>query len=838
MNIKTLCDAVLIVEFIRAHQGKSVEEAIELAAVPMHLREQLKGYFAPPLDIIAPDQILNKQENLPKCDPQHDSSQQYYGALEKYLIDVKGRPKSTVGSLAESSLQTIRRFPKPNGADAFQVRGLVLGHIQSGKTANMAALIARAADEGYKLIIVLGGFWKDLRSQTQTRLDQEITGYSDEPAEGPYVVHDSGLPKWVRLTGSGLDRDFTPGPNDLNPSTPKLAVIKKNQKIEHLTNWLKKSPVPLSDLPALIIDDEADQGSIDTNYGKTDDDGEPIDPSATNRRIRALLKALPKSVYVGYTATPFANVLIDSNADDDLYPRDFIISLPEPAGYFGPRRLFGLGLDPSDLSPAAQEKPALNVIRHVKDEDLQQIDSALARQSNECPDVLQKALISFLLSCCGRMARGQEKNHFSMLVHPSPKTDPHRIFASAIEIELNLLKNAASFPKKFPNVMSQAREMWEKDFMHVTVEQKDATMPVQDFEIVWKFAKSVLEETEIKVLNIHSDDRLDYTGSPKRYIVVGGNKLSRGLTLEGLSVSVFTRSANQYDTLLQMGRWFGYRPGYADLTRIYVDPDMADRFAELARVEDELRADLRKYAQEPDPPTPMDLKPIIRSHPTLAITARSKMGAGKPMNLSFQNTMSETISFPVARKDYLEKNINATKALIATLSETAMRDTLKGTFLWRDIPASKILDYIGSYEFSKDARDVNRINLMNYISRQNTKGELTHWDVILPHGNKENEPYTWSQDVITHKIRRSPLTPSSIRQLKSPSDINFWRTNSGRDEKDPKYGALVLYLVDKKSESESGLKFAMEGPNSEDLLGMVLVFPESKSNATIEYVSQ
>jgi len=835
--IKTLSDAVTIVEFLMSHQGKSIDEAIKETDIPLHLQEQVNKYFAPPLDIIPPDLIGENKQQLPKCDPINDSNQQYFGALQRFLIDVRERPKSIVGSLSETSLNIIRRLPKPDAVDTFQIRGLVLGYIQSGKTASMAALISRAADEGYKLFIVLGGLWKDLRAQTQTRLDQEIAGYSDEPKEGPYVQYDPHLPKWVRLTRSGLDGDFTSGgPNDLNPLTPKLAVIKKNKKIEALMEWLKKSPVPLKDLPAIIIDDEADQGSIDTNYGRTDEDGEQIDPSATNRRIRDLLKALPKCVYIGYTATPFANVLIDATVEEDLYPRDFIMSLPEPANYFGPRKLFGLGMEPSDLSPTSAEKPALDIIRDVNDSDIDEIDQALEFKG-DCPRVLSDALLSFVLSSCGRSARGQTKEHFSMLVHPSQKTYPHGIFADAIRKELDFLRGVATYPKKFPDMMKRAQDMWDNDFRKVTRNQNNPQLPEYDFGFIWKFAKSILDAIEIKVLNINSEDKLDYNGISKRYIVVGGNRLSRGLTLEGLSVSVFTRSANQYDTLLQMGRWFGYRPMYADLTRIYVDRQMADRFKELARVEDELRADIKKYAQEPDPPTPLELKPVIRSHPALAITSRSKMGAGRPVHISFQNKSSETVSFPLGNKDFLKKNIDAGKGLIMQLIKSGIScQQHDGTYIWKDLSASTIIDFLNTYEFSRDGREVNRNSLINYIKRQNDNGELTLWDIVLPRGNQKREPYSWTKDIFIHRIQRSPLTDTSIRVLQSPSDVDFWREQNGRDKKDSKHGCLMLYLIDKNSASPEGRKFFPDP--AEDLLGLVLIFPKSKSNATIEYISQ
>ncbi len=836
MTIRTLSEAANIVEFLISKQKISVEEAIKTAEIPLHLREQLIKYFKPPLEITPADLIVDNTQKITRCDPEKDSPQQYFGAFREFLINTEDWTKPKIDSLTETSLSLIRRLPKPDSADKFQIRGLVLGYIQSGKTANMAALIARAADEGYKLFIVLGGLWKDLRAQTQRRLDKEIAGQSDDPLDFPCVKYDENLPKWVRLTGSGTGRDFTSGPNDLNPQTLKLAVIKKNSRIEALAKWLKKSPVPIDNLPAVIIDDEADHGSIDTNYGKMDDDGERISPTATNKRIRDLLQLFPKCIYIGFTATPFANVLIDAGAEEDLYPRDFIVSLPEPPGYFGPRKLFGLGMEPSDLSPSVKEKPELNIIRIVDDHDLDEIDEVF-KSKLASSRVLSDALLTFVLSCCARLARRQDKDHFSMLVHPSQKTEPHRKFADVIRGELLYLKKAAALPDKFPDAIKRAKEMWESDFLKVTHAQKDSNLTEYKFETIWKFAKQLIDSIEVKILNSHSDDRLDYDTTPRRYIVVGGNKLSRGLTLEGLSVSVFTRNANQYDTLLQMGRWFGFRPDYYDLTRIFVSQLMAEHFAELARVEDEFRADCKKYSQEPDPPTPLQLKPIIRSHPAMAITSRMKMGAGKPIYISFQNILSETVTFPVDNKSLLEKNIKSAHSLISGLSKIRQKSPEDGNYIWSDISSETIIEFLNDYEFSREARDVNRQNLVNYIKRQNQNNELISWDVVLPHGSKKMPSYTWAKGVITHKIFRRPFTAHSIKVLSDPNDIETWKIISGHDRENPKFGCMMLYLIDKTVHSKR-FKFFPDPVKSEDILGLVFVFPKSKSNATVEYVSQ
>lgn len=837
--IKTPADAIAIVEFLISQQGKSVESAIDLADVPLQFKDYVRKYFAPPLEIFSPDLIIGKTQQTPRCDPRNDSLQQYFGTLQRFLINERKRSKSEIGTLSKTSLELIHHLPKPNEVNEFQERGLVVGHIQSGKTGMMAALIARAADEGYKLFIVLGGLLKDLRAQTQQRLDQEVTGESEDLSDGPFAQHDLGVLPWTRLTKSGLNGDFRAGTtSELNPTAPKLAVIKKNKHIESLAHWLESTHISLKELPAIVIDDEADHASINTNYGKKDDDGESIDPSATNKRIRKLLSVLPKHVYVGFTATPFANVLIDVD-EDDLYPKDFIATLPEPPKYFGPRKLFGLGMGPSDLSPHEQEKPLLDVIRYVDDKDLDEIDKAFeSRGSVIRPRVLTRALLAFILSCSTRLARGQEREHFSMLVHPSQKTEPHRIFADAINKELEFLKGAATRPAKFPDIIGQAKEMWETDFQRVTREQDDADLENYNFETIWKFAKELIGSIEIKVLNIHSRDKLDYKGTPKRYIVVGGNKLSRGLTLEGLSISLFTRNSNQYDTLLQMGRWFGYKPQYYDLTRIYVNKSLAERFAELARVEDELRADLQKYSQQPNPPTPLELMPRIRNHPTMAITSKMKMGAGRPVSISFENTTQQTVSFPVDNKKLLHDNINAASAFINSLPRTPQNTNKEGMHIWKDVKAESVLKFIDSYVFSTEATNVNRQNISNYIKRQNTNGELILWDIVLPKGSQYQKLHPWTKNIFTRKIERKPITPKSIGVLSNPADIEEWQGITGRDTKDQKRAAMMLYLIDRDSGLKKRIKFFEDVVNAEDILGLVFIFPESQSHQTVKYVSQ
>lgn len=825
-----------IVEHLVKHLGRPLDVAIREAGVPNYMIDQVKAYITGPVEILRPDLILAEQD-VPLCVPiADDAPQPYFAAFRDFLVNERKWDRSTVETLARTSNDLVERLPQPNGAKKFQTRGLVVGHIQSGKTANMAALMARAADQGYKLCIILGGLWNDLRSQTQRRMDQEITGHSDLGAiDGPFVTLDPTAPPWSRLTNAGLAGDFNPGThNDLNPQTPKLAVIKKHVTVLHrFTEFLRRANVRLEDLPALIIDDEADQASINTNYGKIVD-GEEVDPSKTNARIRALLAVLPKSVYVAFTATPFANVLIDAEVEEDLYPRDFIATLPEPRNYFGPRQLFGIGMSPSALSLEEASEPTLDIIRDIPDVQLDELE--VLGPGSDAPQILSDALLAFLLSSCARLARGQDDKHFTMFVHPSQRTDDHAAFRAAVENEMATFAVQAGRPRNFPEFTKRAKGMWERDFVPVIGSYGENPQAAPDFETIWKFAKTVTDAIEFKTLNYSSTDELDYTLPPKRYIVFGGNRLSRGLTLEGLSVSFFTRNATTYDTLLQMGRWFGFRPGYADLTAIYVERAMADQFADLARVELELRADLAKYARKPNPPTPRELMPKIRSHPALAVTPRNKMGAATSIRISFQNGESETVMFPMKDRAILRNNQQAARAFVRSLNAPPESVTAEGMHVWRDVPADHVMEFLNSYAFGA-APVVNRPNLTKYIRRQNARGELVLWDVVIPRGSGAAEPFYWSDEVLARKVERSAFKEQSIKVLRSPGDIVQWRKLCARTVDDPRRAGLLLYAIDRSSGLDKDKPLFPNG-DGEDIVGLVFSFPDSRSNETVEYVSQ
>ncbi len=835
--MKNFTDYKAIVDFLKTKKKKSLDEAIREAEVPPDMLNQIQDYFDPQkVTIKDVSTISDNEPDIVLCEPD-PGKEKYFRRFIDFIHNTRRWSRSIAENLSHTSNELLKRLPDPAKNNKFHYKGLVVGHIQSGKTANMSALIARAADHGYRFFIILSGRYRDLRLQTQNRMDQDITGKSENDLL-KCVEHENNTPQWNRMTIAEMDGDFQSGTAKLdpNPDTPKLAVIKKNIKVmEKLIQYLQSSTVKIKNFPVLIIDDECDDASIDINYTKDDKD----EPSKTNAKIRKLLKVFQKCAYVGFTATPYANVLIDADVPEDLYPKNFIAVLDEPKDYFGPRQLFGQG-NISDL----------DVIRLISESDEQSISES-DYFSDEVPEVIEKAILTYVLSCCARMARGQQDDHFSMLIHPSHRTNIHEQYKQWVTNHIDFLKQVTRHSSKVKEYMRAAEKIWETDFVKTSRSIGIDNSKVFIFEEVWKFAKGIVDSIEVKVLNSNFQDTLEYHKDKRRYIVVGGNKLSRGLTLEGLSVSLYLRpepsGGHKYDTLLQMGRWFGYRKGYHDLTRIFVNPKVADDFSDLAMVELELREDLKKYSRSQDPRTPLEIKPLIRAHHTMSVTSSLKFGAGRRINISLHGGIMQTVDFPLNDIQALKKNQQTVRSWLESLGAYSKDEMAKGGFTWKNIKPSQIIHLIKAYIFGKKATRVNQSVLTNYIERQNEKNELTDWAVVLPPGSGRGEPFPFVSGISTGKVirrlnKRKAERGTAIKVLIDPGDIKsvyetYKISPDIEHSTDPKKGALLIYVVDKKfgAGTDRALFPDSEG---EDIIGLAFVFPHSKSHATVEWVTQ
>ena len=530
----------------------------------------------------------------------------FWDRYKNYLQYVKHFNTNVVNEIDDMTDNVLdKMFDPTTQAVAVCKKGLVVGQVQSGKTANYTGLICKAADAGFNLIIVLAGALEDLRCQTQSRLDEGFLGLDTQIAR----AFNSGNNRWIGVglidhkskglvansyTTSATKGDFkkstatstAAGFNFLS-TEPMLFVIKKNSRIlQNLYNWLQANRHDLDTKKLLLIDDEADHYSINTK-----DAGER---TAINRGIRNLLNLFNQKTYIGYTATPFANIFIDINDQEDLFPRDFIISLPIPTNYIGPERFFGVNEDVD----AADDDKVIPAVTTINDYGLYIPDNHRKDdvKPQELPNSMKKAIKQFILNCAIRLVRGQEQQHNSMLIHASRYKNWHETITRLVDNEFRSYSNLIKADD--PDFLEELKNLYEgnddscsyKSYRSITEIVKTMDIGKNDnsiFHASWDNVKNELYNAVIKIkvkaINGDSKEELNYSnGHPVSVIVVGGDKLSRGLTLEGLSVSYFLRASKMYDTLMQMGRWFGYRPGYVDLCRLYLSEEVNEWYRHIA----------------------------------------------------------------------------------------------------------------------------------------------------------------------------------------------------------------------------------------------------------------
>ena len=628
----------------------------------------------------------------------------FWPSLERHLRSQE-KWRNAVDSIDRSSRLVTSLLGDPH-ASSSKVRGLVVGYVQSGKTANFTATIAKAADRGYKLFIVLSGIHNSLRRQTQVRMDEEL--------------RDLNPPNWSFLTDE--ERDFG-GHLDVagltSPQFRTLVVVKKNKsRLERLAAWLEHAADLgiLERCPVLVIDDEADQATVNTAK----------DVLHESTRIHELVKRIvntpPKCTYVGYTATPFANVLMNAKSEDTLYPKDWIAALPKPEGYFGSADIFNV-----DLADPSSEPDGYDIVRYIDESDSDELDRLAPfdppNHSFEMP-ALSDAVRWFLLATAARKARGQHK-HSSMLIHTSARIDEHEKVLTFVDRSL-LPELERSLHDPANEQHGKWKELWDSEVRREPAQRHGCE--ALDFAKVEEWLPWVLDHVKTVMDNSRSIDRLVYGDDPLPVIAVGGNTLSRGLTLEGLVCSYFARGARTYDALLQMGRWFGYRPGYEDLPRVWTSKDLWDDFRFLSLVEDELRVEIKRYFAENLRPGDVALR--IRTHPKLMVAAKNKLQLAVQGSTSFGGRHPQTTYFKLKDKTWLEGNEAAAKRLITAARTYADEEMVGPNVVLRDIPWSLVEEFLSAYRFH-DSSHMTTDSLKRYVGDQLKLGALSTWNIAV-----------------------------------------------------------------------------------------------------------
>ena len=751
-------------------------------------------------------------------------------------LQAKNFGEGNIASIDEASTKILSLLDHPK-QDEFRTRGLVVGFVQSGKTTNFTAVMAKAADRGYRLFIVLSGIHNTLRRQTQIRLAGDL-------------VH-ANPDLWHEVTTEL--KDFTPpGGNPQVFFATKghhmLLVVKKNAAVlRKLRDWLAKGGDHLASTPTLIIDDEADQSTVAT--------------AKINPLLYQVMSKFPKVGYIGYTATPFANLLINPADNTDFYPRDFIVNLPQPTDYQGTEILFGRellpGEDPADL-PGGYD-----MVRTVPDDE---VDDLKPRTKKEVADFypgvthsLRRSVEWFWLATAARKVRGGGNAHSTMLIHTTTETTVHERFKDP----LLQLKNRmlAGLSTNDPALLDRLQTTWAKETARVPASDFGETAVA--FEDLLAQLPDVVRATKVVIDNYRSTDRLDYESGPVTAIAVGGNTLSRGLTLEGLVSSLFVRAVSAYDTLLQMGRWFGYRNHYADLPRIWMTDELMDWFSHLATVEAEMRLDINRYMNPGL--TPLNFAVRLRTHPKMSITAKAKMTSAVRATAAYGGQLVESRFFNVSDDGlpWLEANAAAARSLVTRAardgSAAASRDQ---TALFTDVPHEHILGFLASYSFHERSSDGHSGRIAEYIRKRVRAGSLGRWSVGVI-GNSQPRADTKRCDlgagVDVRMVRRARLSYDEDRDFDGVADI---KTLSGsrdeaidldiasgqpkrseldqkRREQRPNDGLLLLYPIDPWSEptAKKG-RVALAAPTDDVVMGVAMVFPRPKDkDSDVDYMS-
>lgn len=689
----------------------------------------------------------------------------FWHRYERWLGQERNWPQAVLRELDEQTDKVLRRLEDPARDGKWDRRGMVVGSVQSGKTGNYTGLICKATDAGYRVIIVLAGMHNNLRSQTQLRLDEGFLGLATEKGDH---LHDRSARKGVgllegapelhvlSLTNSTEDGDFKKKAGNAVTGTlggvPTLIVAKKNGAIlRTLKDWLlhvgKKHGGKIPNMPLLVIDDEADQASINTKSKPKRREDEDEKVTVINRRIREILAAFEKSAYVGYTATPFANIFINPAAqkqhpdlEDDIFPRSFILNVRPPETYCGPARVFGFDEDPDTGIEGRQPLPLVNIVGdhdtyfphpHKKDFNPPGLPASLAR-----------AIRCFVLVCAIRRARGQATGHNSMLIHVTRFVDVQKRVADLVRAEFDALKRRVIHGDgaKTPTVTDELKTLWQEEFNNRDAELRGAAPSEVGRQVTWAQVEAELHEAvsriaEVKEINGTAGDVLDYINHPNGFnvIAVGGDKLSRGLTLEGLSVSYFLRTSRMYDTLMQMGRWFGYRPGYLDLCRLFTTDDLRLWYRHIALAEEELRRDFDDMAASGR--TPEDYGLRVRAHPAgMLVTAMNKMCHAQTLEFSYAGTLVQTAHFDTKRETR-ELNVEALVHFASKRSaptERLTRDKKRQAWIWDDVPAEILCDeFLARVSIHKECITVNSERIRQFIQSQVRQNELTKWTVAL-----------------------------------------------------------------------------------------------------------
>ncbi|MFC3449526.1 Z1 domain-containing protein [Amycolatopsis speibonae] len=782
----------------------------------------------------------------------------YWGHYIDYLRTRRSWHADAIANLDTATTRVVERLTNPSREKVGQTKGLVVGYVQSGKTANFTGVIAKSIDAGYRLIIVMTGTTNILREQTQRRLDMELVGRENilrgteesDPDAAQFVDYlddedwiadrfvrhgawpsEIGRPDIHRMTNRQFDyrrlqqgrsaleferRDRTKPlwhQDNLFISDARLIIVKKNATVlNNLVKDLKNTADRLENIPALIIDDESDQASVNTTDPRKWNEDKK-ERTTINKHLSALLDLLPRAQYIGYTATPFANVFVDPTDAKDIFPKDYLISLERPLGYMGAEDFHDLDLDP-DLERDFRSSKEMAHLRLLLD------------QKEDDDSELQAALDSFVITAAIKLYReacGSEPfKHHTMLVHETMRKAGQRSRAEAIQ---DLWRGAGYMSGR---ANSRLQALFDSDFAPVS-EALDMgyAMPVRYEELAQFIGEAVrrIAPNGNPVLVVNSDkdieqEDLDFDKRSVWRVLVGGNKLARGFTVEGLTVTYYSRRVGHAEALMQMGRWFGFRKGYRDLVRLFITPSVRDAFEAACRDEEHFRSELRQYATMVDGRpvfTPFDIPPLVARH-GLRPTAANKMYNAKLVERRTR-TKEPSSGYPLlTNQGALDRNIDACVPLLEAAKDLVSLSGKQRTFdaFLGEVSHQEMVSVLSALEWATPDKFTADLAWISSL----TEKVIDRWDVMLPQqksGKRVN-----IRDVAEFTVHgRTVGTDESIR---GNSESAHREAIDQIPRRTPTSGCAILYPVMKKDELNR--EITTDGYPSRMVMALMLQLPD------------
>lgn len=722
--------------------------------------------------------------------------------------------------LYSSTEKILSLLEDPQRPAPWDVRGLVVGNIQAGKTSNYIGLLAKAVDAGYKVIIVLAGMTNDLRSQTQARIDAGLLGYDSSSSGSVIRAQQKHKGRTIHAkTNRELNGDYGKTSSFVNirldGEDAVLYVVKKNVSIlrniyRDLQNNLETNGKISA--PMIMIDDEADNASVNGKQQEFDlMTGKPVskeemNPAEVNKYIRAILSCFDRSAYVAYTATPYANIFImpndretdtlnkvyDKKLDreitigEDLFPRNFIMEISSGSDYYGPEQIFG--------GEEFQGLPVVIPTSRFENEDeiikLGKSGKTVKWIATSMPLSMRYAIDCFLISAAGKKVRNTENRHNTMLIHVDRLNATQSEVLGWVKDYIDTIKNTfqVGTQDRQQSFLDQLHEIWMKEYEPKFDKIRNLTSDCSLTKLEWKEVEleirnilNVVECLEINSRNGKKGFEYDLYPNGRTVIAVGGDKLARGLTLEGLSISYFMRHSRMYDSLLQMGRWFGYRSGYIDLSRIFASTMLIRNFEIITKANADLSAQFKTLAGLQPQKTPRDFGLMVQTDPNsiLLVTALNKSKNTTKRKISFSGNAT---SIPYILKDPKKnlKNMELIKSFISSLGQySAIK---QNAYVWNNVPVSKILqDFIGKGLNIDPQNSLYSYNaLSDYIKQMNRHGELVNWTIALVQGDgaKEGKTVEFGDNIQIQVSSRTIFNPDDdlsyyeINQRRLPSGTN------------------------------------------------------------------